>query len=152
MKYTVQIDIDLPRHQVIELIKNADNLPKWQKGLLSSEGISGVPGQLGAKSRLVFKFGQGNMEMIETITKINLPDEFDGTYEAPGVFNTVKNRFIAVRENRTRWESENEFRFTTLSMKAMGFLMKSSFPKQSMAFLRDFKNFAENGTDVRTTS
>ena len=149
MKYTVQIDINLPREQVIELFDDPDNLAKWQKGLLSFEHLSGESGQPGAKSRLVFKFGKGNMEMIETITKKNLPNEFDGTYDAPGVFNVVKNRFIVINENCTRWESENEFRFTTIMMKFMGFFMKSAFPKQSMVYLRDFKNFAENGTDVR---
>jgi len=67
MKCTVQIDIDLPREQVIQLFDDPDNLAKWQKGLLSFEHLSG----------------------------------------------------------------------------------ESAFPKQSMVYLRDFKNFAENGTDVR---
>ena len=149
MKYTVAIDVDLPREKVIDLFDNPNNLAKWQKGLLSFEHLSGESGQPGAKSRLIFKFGKGKMEMIETITKKNLPDEFDGTYDAPGVFNIVKNRFIVVNQNRTRWECENEFRFTTLMMKVMGLFMKSAFPKQSMAFLLAFKSFAENGTDVR---
>ena len=60
----------------------------------------------GAKSRLVFKFGKGKMEMIETITRKNLPDEFDGPYDAPGVFNIVKNRFIVVRAWRFCWRSK----------------------------------------------
>ncbi len=64
MKYTVQIDIDLPREHVIELFEDPDNLVKWQKGLLSFEHLIGEPGQLGAKARLVFKFGNGKMEMI----------------------------------------------------------------------------------------
>jgi hypothetical protein len=33
-------------------------------------------------------------------------------------------------------------------MKAMGFLMPNAFKKQSMKYLTDFKNFAENGTSV----
>jgi hypothetical protein len=143
MHYTVQIEIDLPRSRVIELFDDPNNLSKWQKGLLSFEHLSGEAGTPGAKSKLVFQFGKGTMEMIETITKNNLPEEFDGTYDAPGVFNVVKNRFIAIDQNRTRWESENEFRFTTLMMKCMGFFMKSAFPKQSMVYLRDFKKFAE---------
>ena len=149
MKYTVHIDIDLPRNRVIELFDDPANLPKWQKGLLSFEHLSGESGQPGAKSKLVFQMGKGKMEMIETITKTNLPNEFDGTYSAPGVFNIVKNRFIMIHENCTRWESENEFQFTTLMMKCVGFFMKSAFPKQSMVYLKDFKGFAENGIDVR---
>ncbi len=149
MKYTVQIEINLPRQKVIDLFDAPENLPKWQKGLISFENISGDPGQPGAQSRLLFKMGKGTMEMIETITKRDLPEVFDGTYEAPGVFNVVKNRFIVVGENRTRWESENEFRFTTIMMKCIGFFMQSAFPKQSLKYLKDFKSFAEEGIDVR---
>ncbi len=49
---------------MIELFEDPDNLVKWQKELLSFEHLGGAPGQLGAKARLVFKFGNGKMEMI----------------------------------------------------------------------------------------
>ena len=149
MKYTVEIEIDVPRYRFIELFDDPANLPKWQKGLMSFQSISGEVGQVGAKSKLEFAFGKGTMVMIETITKRDLPSVFNGTYEAPGVFNVVNNRFVEINSQRTKWISENEFRFTTLFMKAMGIFMKSAFPKQSLAFMQDFKAFAENGTDVR---
>ena len=149
MKYSVEIEVGLSRDKFIELFDDPKNLPKWQKGFLSIEHLSGEPGQEGAKSKLEFAFGKRKMVMIETIAKRSLPDEFNGTYEAPGVFNWVNNRFIELGPERTKWISENEFRFTTLFMKAMGLLMKSAFPKQSLAFMNDFKAFAENGTDVR---
>ena len=34
-------------------------------------------------------------------------------------------------------------------MKLMGVLMKGAFPKQSLAYMQDFKAFAEQGKDVR---
>lgn len=149
MKYTVEITLDLPRERVVELFDEPDNLPKWQKGLLSFEPISGTPGQAGAKSKLRFQMGKRQMEMVETITRRELPDHFDGTYETQGVFNVVKNRFIPVSDNQTQWVSENEFRFTTLMMKVIGLLMKGAFPKQSLKYMEDFKAFAERGVDVR---
>ncbi len=84
MKYSVEIDVNVPRHRFVELFDDPQNLPKWQQGLLSIEHLSGAPGQPGAKSRLLFAFGKRTMEMIETITKRDLPTEFNGTYEAPG--------------------------------------------------------------------
>jgi hypothetical protein len=42
------------------------------------------------------------IEMIETILVRDLPNEFSGTYEAKGVFNIVKNTFIALSNNRTK--------------------------------------------------
>jgi hypothetical protein len=148
MKYTVDIELDLPRSRVIELFDNTDNLYKWQQGLQSFEPISGEPGQVGAKSKLVFKMGKREIEMIETITKRELPEQFNGTYDAKGVFNIVNNRFIEVGPQKTRWESECEFRFSGF-MKVIGFLMKGAFPKQSLKYMKDFKAFAEDGTDVR---
>ena len=148
MKYSVEIEIDLPRDRVIELFDDTENLYKWQEGLLRFEPISGEPGQPGAKSKLAFRMGKRELEMVETITERALPDRFDGTYETKGVYNVVRNRFEALGPDRTRWVSENEFRFSGF-MKVIGFLMRGSFPKTSMKYLTNFKAFAEEGRDVR---
>ncbi len=142
MKYTVEIEINLPIGRVIELFDDPNNLKKWQPGLLKFETVSGTPGQPGAKSRLVFKMGKGEMEMIETVTVRNLPEEFSGTYEAKNVFNIVKNRFLALSENKTKYISENEFQFKGF-MKLIGFFMPGAFKKQSQKYLQLFKEFAE---------
>lgn len=143
MKYTTEIEIDKPIDEVVALFDNADNLGKWMEGLQSFEHLSGEPGQVGAKSKLVFKMGKREIEMIETITVRNLPDEFSGTYEAKGVFNIVKNKFVPLSENRTKYISEQEFQFKGF-MKIIGFLMPSAFKKQSVKYLKDFKEFAES--------
>jgi hypothetical protein len=56
--YTVEIEIDLPRDQVIALFDNTENLFKWQTGLKDFEHISGEPGQPGAKSKLTYLYGK----------------------------------------------------------------------------------------------
>ncbi|MFM7831519.1 MAG: SRPBCC family protein [Planctomycetaceae bacterium] len=149
MKYSVSIVIELPRETVVELFDNSANLPCWQRGLQSHQLVSGQAGQTGARSRLVFQMGKRRIEMLETITRRSLPDAFDGTYEAPGVFNIVCNRFISLSPSQTRWESDNEFRFSGLFMRIIGLVMRGSFPKQSQQYLQDFKAFAERGVDVR---
>ncbi|MFZ1256379.1 MAG: SRPBCC family protein [Saprospiraceae bacterium] len=143
MKYTCEIEIDLPIEKVISLFDNSDNLLKWMEGLQSFEIISGNPGQVGAKARLIFLMGKRKMEMIETITVRNLPTEFSGTYEANGVFNIVKNSFKEMGPNRTKYISEQEFQFKGF-MKVIGFIMPGAFKKQSMKYLKAFKNFAES--------
>lgn len=142
MKYTTEIEINLPIEKVIELFDNPSNLKKWMERLQSFEPISGIPGQAGAKSRLRFKMGKRDIEMIETITVRNLPAEFSGTYEAKGVFNIVKNSFFALPANRTKYVSEQEFQFKGF-MKIIGLLMSGTFKKQSCKYLNDFKTFAE---------
>ena len=143
MKYTREVVIDLPRDRVIELFDNPDNLPKWQEGLQSFEHVSGEPGQPGAKSRLVYDHRGRHIEMIETITERNLPDEFSGTYETEGVWNGMKNRFVEDAPDRTRWIAESEFRCSGLKMKLMTIFLRPMFTSTTMKSLRDFKAFAE---------
>ncbi len=144
MKYTREVVIDLPRDRVIELFDNADNLPKWQEGLQSFEHVSGEPGQPGAKSVLVYDYRGRHMEMTETVTRRDLPDEFSGVYETEGVWNGMNNRFIEEGPNHTRWVAESEFRFRNLKMRLMSIFMRPMFGHQTMKMLHDFKNFAEN--------
>jgi uncharacterized membrane protein len=142
MQYTTEIEIEKPIEKVIELFDNPDNMKKWMEGLQSFEHLSGTPGQPGAKSRLMFKMGKREVEMIETITVRNLPDEFSGTYEAKGVFNIVKNRFVRLSDSKTKYITDNEFQFKGF-MKLIAFFMPGAFKKQSYKYLELFKEFAE---------
>lgn len=142
MKYTVELDLDLPRAKVVEIFDNPANMTKWQPDLVSFEHISGEPGKKGAKSKLIYNMGKREIEMVETITRNDLPNELAGTYETKGVFNVISNRFEEVSAGKTRWISENEFQFTGF-MKFMSIFMKSAFPKQTLKIMNQFKEFAE---------
>ncbi len=143
MKYSNEVIIQLPLQRVVELFDNPDNLRHWQPGLISFTHESGTPGQPGAKSRLRYKMGNREIEMVETVTKRDLPREFSGTYEAKGVFNIQQNFFEALPDGSTRYTSVAEFRFKGLMMKLVGLLMPGAFKKQSQKYLDDFKAFAE---------
>ena len=143
MKYSNEITIKRPLDQVVALFDNSENLKEWMTGLQSLEHLSGEPGKPGAKSKLVFKRGKGLMEMTETITENNLPELFSGTYEVSGTVNIQQNSFKALDEHHTQWISHSEFRFSSLGMKLMGWLMPGAFKKQSKAFMVKFKEFAE---------
>ena len=93
MKYSNQVIINLPIKQVIELFDSEENLFKWQPELLSFEHLSGEKGEVGAKSRMKYKMGKREIDMVETITIKNFPKEFSGTYEAKGVWNEMRNYF-----------------------------------------------------------
>ncbi|MEJ2596257.1 MAG: SRPBCC family protein [bacterium] len=141
MKFTLEIEINLPRDKVIELFDNPDNLVEWQNGFVSYEPLEGKPGEEGSTARLRYKMGNRDIEMTETITRKTLPEEFNGTYEAKGVFNIIRNRFID-QGTTTRWISENEFYFTGI-MRFLAFFLPGAFRKQSLKYMRNFKTFAE---------
>ncbi len=142
MKYSVNIDINLPRKRVIELLSDSANYKKWQPALLELEHQSGEAGSEGAKTKLVHKMGSKQVEMIETIEKQDLPDSQTITYVAKRVWNQVINRFEALDEGRTRWTMESEFRCDGF-MKVIARLFPGMFKKESAKHLERFKKYAE---------
>lgn len=147
MKYTSEIEIDLPRETVLAKLEDPANLKHWMRGLVSFELLEGEPNEPGARSRYVFLMGKRQVEIIQTVTKRNPPEEFDATYETPGMWNAEKNRLVALSPSKTKWIAESEFRMSGF-MKVIGFLMPGSFRKQSRQHLEDFKAFAEQGKSL----
>jgi hypothetical protein len=143
MEYKLDIIINKPVAEVVALFENPDNLKEWQPELVSFEHLSGDKGQPGSKSKIVYLMGKRECEMIETIERNELPEMFIATYETNGVVNRMENQFKAVGSDQTHWTANNEFQFTSLGMKLMGFFMKKAFPKQSMQYMQQFKDFAE---------
>lgn len=149
MKYSCQIIIDLSREEVIKKLDDPDNMKHWQRGLVSYAHIEGIPGQAGSRTDLEYQMGKRNLKMTETITENNFPSAFHATYQTKGVNNIQRNFFYEEEGGqKTRWESQSEFRFDSLGMKLIGWLMPGAFKKQSLKYMEDFKAFAEQGTSV----
>ncbi|HZW63715.1 MAG TPA: SRPBCC family protein [Flavobacteriaceae bacterium] len=148
MKYTIEMVIELPVAEVIAKFDSVENMKHWQRGLQTVEHISGTPGEVGAKMKMVYQMGKRKMELIETITHKNLPFEFHSTYDTKGMHNVQENYFSETPEGFTLWTSKSEFLPTTFTFRLMTLLMPSAFKKQSKLYLTDFKNFAEKGISV----
>lgn len=159
MKYTVSIEIALPREKVAQLLADPAHMPKWLRGLVLHEPISGEHGQVGTKSRVVMQMGNQKMEATETITRREpadlreIPKEtvvhFEREIVGKGMWNAARERLIEAGPETTLWESENEYRFDRLLMRLVALLMPGAFRKQSLQHMQDFKAFAEQGKDVR---
>lgn len=100
MKFTRSVEIDLPVENVVKLFDSNENLKAWQVGFISIEHISGVAGESGAKSRILFQTGKHRMELIETIIVKNLPYEKTGLYEHKHMVNTMSSRFTSLGEKK----------------------------------------------------
>ncbi len=147
MEYTLDIEIKLPRNEVVEKFDKEENIKHWQKGFVSMEHLSGEKGKTGATSKLTYKMGKREIEMIETITLHDLPEAMHLTFDAKNVYNIQENYFEELPSGNTKWVSKNEFKFSGF-MKLMGFLMPGAFKKQSYAYMEDFRAFAEEGKSV----
>lgn len=148
MKYTSEIEIELPRDEMLALLQDPQNMKHWQRGLQTFRQLSGEPGKEGAQMELEYQMGRRHLLLVETIIKNNLPDELHMTYDAKGVHNIQKNYFEVSGERHCKWISESEFQFSSFPMRLMGWLMPGAFRKQSKVYLQDFKNFAETGVSV----
>ena len=159
MKYTVSIEIALPRERVVQMLADPEHLPKWLRGLVLHEPLSGVHGHVGTTSRVVMQMGQQQIESTETITRREpvdlhgIPSEsvvhFEREIVGKGMWSAVRDRLIEASPEATLWESESEYRFSGLAMRLVGLLMPAAFRKQSLRHMEDFKAFAEQGMDVR---
>lgn len=149
MKYTTEIVIKVPLEEFISKLDNANNMKYWQKGLISYEHISGIPGTIGSKMKLNYHLNKRKTELTETITHTNLPHEIYKTYETKGMHNTQKNKFYKTPGGNTKWISENEFSPNTFLFRMITLLMPRAFKKQTEEYLADFKNFAENETSIQ---
>lgn len=148
MKYTTKIIIEEPIGKVVKKMDSIDNMKHWQEGLVSCEHISGTPGELGAKMCLKYDFGNRKMELTETITKRNFPEEFHAIYNTKGMHNIQQNYFKTTLKNHTEWLSESEFLPTNFFMRIMLIIMPGAFKKQTLKYMTNFKNFVEHGTSV----
>ncbi|MDD7918735.1 SRPBCC family protein [Actinomycetospora callitridis] len=159
MKYTVSIEIALPRERVAQLLADPAHLPKWLRGLVLHEPLSGTHGQVGTESRVVMQMGTQTMEATETITRREPADlhgiprdsvvHFDREIVTEGMWSAARERLTEAGPETTLWESENEHRFSSVPMRLVGLVMPGAFRKQTRQHMQDFRAFAEQGTDVR---
>ncbi|MGH9867656.1 MAG: SRPBCC family protein [Candidatus Polarisedimenticolia bacterium] len=142
MKHSVEVEIAAPRGRVVALFDDPANLMRWMPDLLKFEPVSGTPGQPGATSRLVYRAGKGQFELMETITVRSLPDEFSGTYASKMGTSWIRNRFID-KGATTRWIVDTEFKSSGV-MKVLTFLMGGMIRAQNQKVINAFKTFAES--------
>lgn len=142
MKYTLSLDVEVPRETLVQLYVNPQHWPKWQDSLVSYELLSGENRQAGSKTKLVNRFAKKNIEIGETVEVNRLPELYTCTYEAAGTWNRVENRFENISAHKTRWEFHTEFKCGAM-LKVMSLLMPGMFRKASLKEMMAFKKFAE---------
>lgn len=143
MQYRLEIDIDRPRAHVVELFLDPGHLQAWQPDLVSFEPIAGAdPRAVGARNRQVHRMGKREVEMVETITEHDYPERFAAIFEADKVWNLIENQFTEQGPDRTHWVLDCEFKCGGM-VRILAFLFPSMFRKETMKFMRMFKDYVE---------
>ncbi len=132
----------LPRSVAVKLFENRSYRRQWQPSLLSCEPLSAPHARDGARWRLRQRAGKREISIIETVTKHAPPHELTVTYEMPGAWSRVENRFEEIGPSETRWSVESEFRCKGL-MRLTAVLFPKLFKRQTLQSMHRFKEFAE---------
>lgn len=141
MKFSCSIEINANVDRVQSIFLDSSTIKHYQDGFVSKTLISGDEGQNGAKSKLVYK----KLELIETILKNDLPNEFLGLYEHKHMTNTMKVSFSSITSNRTFYATEIEYtKFNGVLIKIMAKLFPGMFKKQVQKWLNQFKEYVES--------
>lgn len=148
MKFTSSIIVKIPLPDFIKKLNDYKTMKQWRQGLDSIEHVYGIPGELGSKMRLKYKFGSHEIYLIERVTHKNLPHEFHVSNENEDFYNVYKNHFTETPDGYTKWTFDCEFAAITLWMRIKTILMPRFFKDQSIKHLHDFKNFAEKDASI----
>ncbi|MEL7002562.1 MAG: SRPBCC family protein [Bacteroidota bacterium] len=144
MKHQGAIEINKPREEVVEFFANPDYLKEYQDGFVKKELISGEKGETNAVSKMYYKHGKHEMELVETISKNDLPNSFEAHYHHKHMDNTMKCSFMALDDNRTKYEFEYEYtRIDWVMPRLMAILFPGMYKKPAEKWLRQFKEFVE---------
>ncbi len=140
MQFTCHADIKAPIHITIGLFENPDYLKEWQDGFISITPITGTPGEVGAKAKIKYE----KLELIETILRNELPEEFKANYEHKHMVNTMSSTFTKLDSGVTRLEQEIHYtKFNGFLPKLLVKLFPGMFKKQVQKWLNQFKTFVE---------
>jgi len=144
MKYGGFVVINKPQSVVTKYFADPAYLGEYQDGFESKELTEGEAGQVGAVSKMNYKYGERGMVLTETITTNNLPDSFEAFYHHEHMDNTMKCKFIPVDDNTTRYEYEFEYtRIDWIRPRLMTILFPKIFKKQGRKWMLQFKDFVE---------
>ena len=144
MKYKGSIEILKSRDEVVKYFADPKYLGEYQDGFIKKDLISGKLGQDGAISKMFYKYGNRDMELTETIIANRLPESFESSYHHKHMDNFMRCIFIALDDNRMRYEYEFEYtRISWVVPKLMAILFPGMYRKQGEKWMQQFKKFVE---------
>lgn len=143
MKFSLHTDINLPRDTVVDLFTDPEARLKWVPDLLELEPLQGIPNQPGSQCRLVYRQGDREIEVVETVLERELPERFTSAYSTAGMNSQMVSRFED-RGEHTRWYTDNTFNGTGL-LKVMPWIMPWIFKNRTLRLMQHFKDYAETG-------
>lgn len=144
MELRNQIIIKAPKEFVASYIRRSEHFDKWQDDFISATLLNGNINQVNTQTRLQYKFGKSDMELIETVRDNNLPHSFEALYEHKHMDNTMLSTFEETVDDHTLYSTQvNYIEMKSLMIKIMAKLFSGKFKKGPEKWMHQFKVFVE---------
>lgn len=145
MELRNQIEIKAPIDFTASYLRQSEYFDQWQDDFQSATLLSGDRDQIGAQTRMLYKFGKSDMELIETIRNNNLPNSFEALYEHKHMNNTMLSTFEDLGNDKTLYTTQvNYIEMKGLMIKIMAKLFSGKFKKGPEKWMQQFKEFVES--------
>ena len=143
MTYETEIEINLPRNEVMKLFHNEEFVKAWQPTIKSFTRIKGTKYQKDCVTEFVYDNKGKDMLITETILHTDYPKTYEAFYEAKNMKNWEINT-LSDSQGKTLWHAKHIFKMSGF-MSLLG-LFKGMFVKQSKSDMLAFKTAAEAWT------
>jgi len=140
MKFKSPVIIKQNKNKVADIFCNPELQHHFQDGFKSKTLISGVEGENGAKSKMVYE----KLELIETILENKLPDSFYALYEHKYTTNTMRVQLTDLADGSTQYDSEMDYtQLNGFFIKMMAKIYPGMFRKQVEKWMNQFRAYCE---------
>jgi len=142
MRYTCQVELELPRSRVLELMTDPARAAEWMPGLESYTAVQGQAGRPGSVSELRFSGVPGQGLLVE---KVERSDEHhhDVVHLVGPVRNETRNTFTDLPGGGTSWVAEHVFHLPPGMAQGLGPIGEQAFRENTQRSMETFKRWAE---------
>ncbi len=137
-----RVMINEPREEVWKKMMDAGKMGKWLKGFKSIETLSGEPGTVGSKYKIVVEEDGHRFEAIETVKEVIENEKFAFILDGDVLTNDVVI-ILADKGLTTDYTQAETITGKGIFMRALLYWMQSEFSKRSKDSLESFKKYLE---------
>jgi len=143
--YESEVIVDKPANESWAVMSDETNLPKWIKGFIKTELVSGTANTLGAVSKVYVEENGKEMVMQETITAMK-PNEHMAMTFTMDFMDMDYEIFFKEKEGKTTISSKSTTRGNGIFAKSMVSFMEGSMKAQEDENLNALKKIIEGNT------
>ncbi len=140
--YESRVEVNAPLEKSWAVFNDVSLMGEWLIGFKSVETLSGQPGAVGSKYKMVFEEDGRLMEMTETITAFQPNEEFAFELDADPMIAKVDVRFSG-DDQKTEIVALNHMDGKNLIWKSILRLSKSSMEKRGQLVYDNLKSLIE---------